>query len=153
MANKNTPSYVPPPTGLTATSPGFPRWLQQLYSRVTNSLLGLTVSTGGDINGTFDSDSEMLSLNLSDTGVAAGTYGSATVVPQLTVDAKGRLDSVLNVAIAFPPPIVAVGPTSGRPVGAANGTWYLDTSLSPVRPIISYSPSTTGWIDCAGTDV
>lgn len=40
-----------------------------------------------------------LDLALKATGVTAGTYGDATHVPQLTVDAKGRLSGVTNVAI------------------------------------------------------
>ena len=37
---------------------------------------------------------------LTNTGVTAGTYGSATQVPQITVDAKGRISSVTNVTIS-----------------------------------------------------
>jgi hypothetical protein len=33
-------------------------------------------------------------------GCDAGTYGSATQVPQITVDAKGRITSVTNVTIS-----------------------------------------------------
>ena len=36
------------------------------------------------------------------TGVAAGTYGSTTTVPQLVVDAAGKITSITNQAIAFP---------------------------------------------------
>lgn len=39
------------------------------------------------------------SLGLTSTGVAAGTYGNATNVPQLTVDAQGRISGVTNVAV------------------------------------------------------
>ena len=35
------------------------------------------------------------------TGVVAGTYGSATTVPQFYVDAKGRIDSVTEVPIVL----------------------------------------------------
>lgn len=40
-----------------------------------------------------------LDATLSETGVSAATYGSATSVPQFTVDAQGRLTSVVEVAI------------------------------------------------------
>lgn len=38
---------------------------------------------------------------LPDSGVTAATYGSATQVSQITVDAKGRVTSAVNVAIAI----------------------------------------------------
>lgn len=47
---------------------------------------------------------------LSNTGVSAGTYGGATQVPQITVNAQGRVTSVTNVAIA-----------GGAPSGPAGG--------------------------------
>ncbi len=36
------------------------------------------------------------------TGVAAGTYGSTTTVPQITVDANGMITAITNQSIAFP---------------------------------------------------
>lgn len=37
---------------------------------------------------------------LSDAGVTAGSYGSASAVPQITVDSKGRVTSAVNVPIS-----------------------------------------------------
>lgn len=37
---------------------------------------------------------------LAPTGVGAGVYGSAALIPQITVDAKGRLTAAVNVPIA-----------------------------------------------------
>jgi len=39
-------------------------------------------------------------INLTDTGVSAGTYGSSTLVPRITVDAKGRVTSVSTQAVS-----------------------------------------------------
>jgi hypothetical protein len=41
-----------------------------------------------------------ITLGLTDTGVTPDTYGDATNVPQITVDAKGRITSVVDVPIS-----------------------------------------------------
>ncbi|RME23566.1 MAG: hypothetical protein D6800_09655, partial [Candidatus Zixiibacteriota bacterium] len=48
-------------------------------------------------------------ISLSNTGVAPGTYGSATQVGQFTVDAQGRITSASNVTISGVPPGGAAG--------------------------------------------
>jgi hypothetical protein len=59
---------------------------------------------GGDLAGTFPNPT------LTTTGVSAGTYGDATHVPQIAVDAKGRLTTASSVTI-----------TGAAPSGAAGG--------------------------------
>jgi hypothetical protein len=43
-------------------------------------------------------------ISLDNSGVVAATYGDATNVAQIAVDAKGRITSASNVPIAFPSP-------------------------------------------------
>lgn len=40
----------------------------------------------------------VLSANLNNTTVTAGTYGSGTLIPQITVDAKGRVTSLTTIS-------------------------------------------------------
>lgn len=63
---------------------------------VTGDIEGSANTTLTDLaSGTLN-----LALELTDTGVSAGTYGSASQVPQFTVDVDGRITSVTNVAVA-----------------------------------------------------
>ena len=58
----------------------------------------ITVSNSG---ATWSIDAGVVGSNeLDNTGVTAATYGDSTNVPQLTVDANGRITGVTNVAIS-----------------------------------------------------
>lgn len=57
---------------------------------------GVTAGTGLSGGGT----SGTVTVNLADTSVTAGVYGSATKTAQLTIDAQGRITSAANVNIS-----------------------------------------------------
>ena len=62
-----------------------------------------TVADSGSGNLTVagsGSETAAVTLDLSDTGVAANSYGSTTAIPVLTVDAKGRVTSASTAAIS-----------------------------------------------------
>jgi hypothetical protein len=61
-------------------------------------------------------DASVTAVKLATTGVTANTYGSATTVPQITVDAQGRITAATNTTVAG----VAPGGTAN---GDLNGTY------------------------------
>jgi hypothetical protein len=72
----------------------------------TRLLNARNFSITGDVDApavSFDGTSNVnLVTTLDNTGVSAATYGSATTVPQIAVDAKGRITSASNVNITIP---------------------------------------------------
>lgn len=64
----------------------------------------------GTITATQLADNTVTSAKMSTTGVTGGIYGSSTAVPQITVDAKGRITGVTSVTV-----------TGAAPGGAAGG--------------------------------
>ena len=59
-----------------------------------NVIAGTGLSGGGALTGN-------VTLNLANTAVVAGTYGNASAVSQIVVDAQGRITSAGNVTIAI----------------------------------------------------
>jgi hypothetical protein len=58
--------------------------------------------TTGQINVTDGGAGGPVTLSLADTAVTPGTYGDGTNIPQVTVDAKGRVTGVVSVPIVTP---------------------------------------------------
>lgn len=59
----------------------------------------LTIRTTGNVAITADAAGDNMTFDLTTTGVTATTYGSSTILPVFTVDARGRLTSVTNTTI------------------------------------------------------
>ena len=90
----------------------------------------LTIRTTGNVAITADAAGDNMTFDLTTTGVTAATYGSATVVPVLTVDARGRLTSVSNVAITG-----SGGSSNSFSTVSANGTSLVATSSTDTLTI------------------
>lgn len=74
---------------------------------VTGGLVGTVnsvamTSTDFTISGSPITNSGTLIANITATGVSSGTYGSATQVPVLTVNAKGQVTNATTSAISIP---------------------------------------------------
>ena len=71
--------------------------VEQVYTKANfDSDLDEALASGTGI--TYDSATS--TINITNTGVTAGTYGSAAEVPVFTVNAQGQLDSAGTVAVA-----------------------------------------------------
>ncbi|MBX2897846.1 MAG: tail fiber domain-containing protein [Cyclobacteriaceae bacterium] len=90
---------------ILTTTAGAAAWTTPAFGTVTSitagtGLSGGTITTAG-------------TLGLTNTGVTANTYGSATQVPVFTVDLQGRISGVTNTAIAVAPSGAAGGELTG----------------------------------------
>ena len=96
---------------------------------------GETLTIAGDTGITTTVSNNQISIDLDDTSVSAGSYGSSTAIPTFTVDAQGRLTAAGTAAISTTLDIAA---DSGTDDGVVLGTDTLtftggtgiDTSVS-----------------------
>jgi hypothetical protein len=88
-------------------------------------LAGTGISGGGQLTGN-------VTINLANTAVVTGTYGSTSNIPQITVDQQGRITSLSNVAVV----------TGGTVSNVATGTGLTGGPIT-----------TTGTISLANTAV
>lgn len=80
---------------------------QGRLTNVTNTAISIPSGTNVFANSgqlTANASTGNVLLGLADTAVAAGNYGSATNIPTITVDAKGRVTYAANVAVSAADP-------------------------------------------------
>ena len=92
----------------------------------------LAQAVAGGTGITYDSSGDTISIT--NTGVSAGTYGSSTQVPQISVNAQGQIDSAKNITIAG---------VTGVDFDSSNGTITIQTTGGNFTDVITLDPFTT----------
>jgi hypothetical protein len=103
--------------------------VEQVYTKSNfDSDLGAALDGGTGI--TYDSSTDTISIT--NTGVTAGTYGSASLIPVFTVNAQGQLDSAGTVSVAGVTSFAFDSSNGNISIGTADGATFLTTiTLDP----------------------
>ena len=103
--------------------------VENVYTQANfESDLGAAIEGGTGI--TYDSSTDTISIT--NTGVSAATYGSASQIPVFTVNAQGQLDSAGSVAVAGVTDLVYDSSNGAITISTADGGSFSDSiNLSP----------------------
>jgi hypothetical protein len=87
-------------SGQTLTFSGAPTaGANNIYVIYQAGVIGVVSPTDNSVTANSIQSNAVTTAKLSDSGVTAGTYGNTTVIPVITVDAKGRTTSVTTAPV------------------------------------------------------
>ena len=110
----------------------------------------LDVAGAIGVNGTevIDSTGEVITAQLKDSGVTAGSYGSASLVPVITVDAKGRITSASTTSVAGVSSFSYDTPTEVLTINTADGGSF-NADISSLASQSYVDTAVAGLVDSA----
>jgi hypothetical protein len=155
LGNSSVISVV---TSGTISATGFTGPLTGNASTATKLAAGKTISLTGDVSYTspsFDGSSDVTAAaTLTNTTVAAGSYGSSTAIPTFTVDSKGRLTAAGTVGITAGVSSLTYSSTSATNGGTISGTALTLTAADGTNPgLISIGSQTINGAKTFNNDV
>ena len=105
-----------------------------LNAERVEDIAGSLITGGTGLTATYDDAAGSLSVDLDNTAVTAGSYGSTTAIPVITVDAQGRLTSASTASISTSFDVAADSGTTDTVAGGETLTFTggegIDTTVT-----------------------